>query len=243
MQFLQTRNQILITHNFQELNRPDPQKIEAILNYPAPHNHKQLKKFLGMCNFHQRFIVNYAEHVAPLLQLLCKNTPRKWSAEMQEAFVTLRDKFATTIHLVHPDGNLPYIINTDASAKAIGAVLLQQDREGNMNIVSTASRVLTPTEQSYTTCEQELLGIIFALEKFRIYIFGHKIIFYRDNKSLTFLNRCAITLNRVARGMVNLQQYNIRVTACKGGPQPFGRHNQPKSSRSKCHRDLKFDKT
>jgi len=48
--------------------------------------------------------------------------------------VTLRGKFANTIHLVHPNEHLPYIINTDASAKALGAVLLQQDREGNTNI-------------------------------------------------------------------------------------------------------------
>lgn len=169
--------------------RPDPQRIEAILNYPAPRNQKHLKKFLGVCNFHQRFIVNYADYVAPLLQLLRKNTPCKWSAEMQEAFEALRDKFANTIHLVHPDESLPYTINTDASAKAIGAVLSQQDQEGNKNIVSTASRVLTSTEQRYTTCEQELLGIIYALEKFRIYIYGHKVILHTDNKSLTFLNK------------------------------------------------------
>jgi hypothetical protein len=125
---------------------------------------------------------------------------------MQEAFVTLRDKFASTIHLVHPDENLPHITNTDASAKDIGAVLLQKDREGNTNIVSTASRVLTATEQRFTRCEQELLGIVFALVMFRIYIYGHKVILYTNNKSLTFLKRCAITSNRVARWMVNLQQ-------------------------------------
>ena len=119
-----------------------------------------------MCNFHQRFIVNYVEYVAPLLQLLRKNTPWKWSAEMQEAFESLRDRFANTIHLVQPNENLPYIINADARARAIGAVLMQCDREGNTSIVSTASRVLTQTEQHYTTCEQELLGVIFALEKF-----------------------------------------------------------------------------
>jgi hypothetical protein len=130
---------------------------------------------------------------------------------MQEAFLTLRDKFANTIQLVHPDENLPYIINADANAKAIDAVLLQQDQEGNTNIVSTASRVLTPTEQRYTTCEQELLGIIFAVEQFRIYIYGHKIILYTGNKSLTFLNRWAITSNRVARWIVNLQQYDIEL--------------------------------
>jgi hypothetical protein len=87
---------------------------------------------------------------------------------MQKAFENLRGRFVNTIHLVQPDEDLPYIINTDASARAICAVLSQQDRQGNTNIVSTASRVLTQTEQRYTTCEQLLLGIIFALEKFRI---------------------------------------------------------------------------
>jgi hypothetical protein len=99
-----------------------------------------------MCNFHQRFIVNYTEYVAPPLQLLRKNTPWKWSVEMEEAFVMLRDKYAISTHLVHPNENLPYIINTDASTKAICTALLQQDHEGNMSIVSTASRVLSPTE-------------------------------------------------------------------------------------------------
>jgi hypothetical protein len=51
---------------------PDPQRIEAILNYPAPRNHKQLRRFLGVCGFHQRFIINYASYVAPLLVLLQK---------------------------------------------------------------------------------------------------------------------------------------------------------------------------
>ena len=93
---------------------------------------------------------------------------------------------------------------------------MQQDREGNTSIVSTASRVLTPTEQRYTTCEQELLGIIFALEKFRIYIYGHKVLLYTDNKALTFLNRCAITPNRVARWMLSLQWYDIELRHVKG---------------------------
>ena len=55
---------------------PDPQRIEAILNYLAPRNQKQLRRFLGVCSFHQRFIVNYASYVAPLLVLLQKQS--KW---------------------------------------------------------------------------------------------------------------------------------------------------------------------
>jgi len=60
-----------------------------------------------------------------------------------------------------------------------------------------------------------LLGIIFPLEKFRICIYGLKIIIYMENKSLTFLTGCAVTWNRAARRMVNLQQYDIELRNVK----------------------------
>jgi hypothetical protein len=72
--------------------------------------------------------------------------------------------FANTIHLVRPDENLPLIIDIES----IGTILSQQDYQENTNTVSTASRVLTPKEKRYKTCEKELLAIVLALEKFRI---------------------------------------------------------------------------
>jgi hypothetical protein len=195
---------------------PDPQRIEAILNYPAPKNQKQLRRFLGVCGFHQRFIVDYASYVAPLLVLLQKQNKWRWSVEMQSAFETLREKFAHTIHLIHPDDNLPYSIYTDASGRAIAAVLMQVKEDGEASIVSTASRVLTPTEQRYSTCELELLAIIYGLQKFRIYVFGHKIMLHTDNKSLSFLHKCALTSNRVARWVIELQQYDLKIIHIAG---------------------------
>jgi hypothetical protein len=94
---------------------------------------------------------------------------------------------------MQPDERLPYIIHTDASSKAIGAILMQKDSEGNVNIVSTASRVMNPAEKRYTTCEQELLAVVYALEKFRVYVYGNKIFVNTDNKSLIFLQKCVIT--------------------------------------------------
>jgi hypothetical protein len=55
------------------------QKIEAILNYPRPKNVRQLKQFLGVCNYHHRYILNYAEYVAPLLRLLKQGCKWKWT--------------------------------------------------------------------------------------------------------------------------------------------------------------------
>jgi len=129
--------------------KADPERIEAILRYPVPKNQKQLRKFLGVCNFHQQFIVNYASFVEPLLVLLRKGNKWSWSSTLQNAFEILRDKFADSIHLFHPDENKGYVINTDASGKAIGGVLLQKRDDGHYNIVSTASRVLSAAEQRY----------------------------------------------------------------------------------------------
>ena len=113
----------------------DPQRIEALLSYPTPKNQKQLKRFLGVTNFHQRFIVNYALYVAPLSSLLRKGSKWQWSADMQMAFEILRERFAHTISLIQPDDELPYTIHTDASSRAIAAVLLQKDSAGKTNIV------------------------------------------------------------------------------------------------------------
>jgi hypothetical protein len=77
---------------------PCPKRIEAILSYPHPKNQKQLRQFLGFCNYHHRFTIGYADYVAPLLALLKKGTKWKWTPELQTAFETWRVKFADSIH-------------------------------------------------------------------------------------------------------------------------------------------------
>jgi ribonuclease HI len=106
---------------------------------------------------------------------------------MQRAFEELREKFAYSVYLVQPVDTRNFIINTDASAKAIGAVLMQKDKDGRINIASTASRILAPAEQRCTTCKLELMAIVYALRKFIVYIYGHKITLNTDHKSLIVL--------------------------------------------------------
>jgi hypothetical protein len=127
--------------------------------------------------------VNHAQHAAPLL-LLLKGERWKWTNELQVAFERLRQQFATTIHMMHPMEGQNFSVYTEASKNTIGAVLIQSDGHGESRVISTASRVLTPAERKYTTCEQELLAIVYALQKFRIYVFGHHIKVHTDNKAL-----------------------------------------------------------
>ena len=148
--------------------------------------------------------------------MLKKGVKWKWTAQLQKAFEDLRSQFANSIHLVHPDEELPYSIYTDASKFAVGALLMQTTESGETHVVSTASRVLTATEQQYSTCEQELLAIVYALSKFRIYVFGHKILLRTDNKALTFLQKCTLTSNRIARWVLQLQEYDIEICHISG---------------------------
>jgi len=79
----------------------DPQRIAAILNYLAPRNQKQLRQFLATCGFHRKFVINYADFVAPLSPMLKKGVKWKWTAHLQQAFEELRAQFANSIHLIH----------------------------------------------------------------------------------------------------------------------------------------------
>jgi hypothetical protein len=195
---------------------PDPERIAAILKYPAPRNQKQLRQFLGTCNFHSKFIVGYASYVGPLLPLMKKGCRWAWTAELQSAFETLRANFASSIQLIHPDGDLPYCIYTDACSYGISAILMQQHSNGEKCIVSTASRVLTAAESKFSVCEQELLAVVYALQKFRLYIFGQHVTVYSDNKALSFMKKCNLVSNRITRWIMQIQEYDLEIVHIKG---------------------------
>jgi hypothetical protein len=199
----------------------DPDRIAAILSYPAPRNVKQLRQFLGTCNFHRRFIINYASYVAPLTPLLKQGVKWKWTQESQDAFLKLRESFARSIHLVHPREELPYAIYTDASKLGISSILTQVDESGETLVVSTASRVLSPVERKYSTCEQELLAVVYALQQFRVYVLGHSVTVYSDNKALSFLRRCNLTSGRITRWVIQLQEFDLKIVHIRGANNHF----------------------
>jgi len=109
---------------------------------------------------------------------------------------------------------------------------MQTDENGETCIVSTASRDLTATEQKYSTCEQELLAIVYALNKFRIYVFGHKILLRNDNMSFFIFTKMyynfkqnrdvGSTVTRIWHGDKSHKRYT----------ELSDRHNQPQPCRT-----------
>ncbi|KAL0150494.1 hypothetical protein M9458_054311 [Cirrhinus mrigala] len=117
----------IVSHHGVEM---DKSKIQAVTEWPLPKTVKELQRFLGFANFYRRFIRHYSSIAAPLTSLL-KNKPSKlrWNPAAVKAFECLKTSFTTAPILKHPDPQLPFVIEVDASDCGIGAVLSQ--RHGN----------------------------------------------------------------------------------------------------------------
>lgn len=112
--------------------RPDPGKIDAIQQFPAPTKLKQLRGFLGLCNFYLQI---YTKITNPITKLLKKGYKWKWGPEEQAAFEDTKKLFLESVLLSHPKGGKPYFLQTDSSGYELGGVLYQEDNDGEPLVI------------------------------------------------------------------------------------------------------------
>ncbi|THH07106.1 hypothetical protein EW145_g3606 [Phellinidium pouzarii] len=127
----------------------DPVKLAGIQQWPEPHTVKQLRSFLGFCNFYRRFIPNYSSIAYPLNELTRTNEPWKWNELRTNAFITLKNLFSSQPALLIPDKTKPFILETDASKVASGAVLYQANSNGDLQPCGFISEAFGPAQQRY----------------------------------------------------------------------------------------------
>jgi RNase H-like domain found in reverse transcriptase len=144
--------------------RPDPDNVSAILNLPEPKDVPTLRSVLGMAGYYRDYIPNFARETEPMARLLQKNTPWEWSPECTAAFNMLKQQITSDPVLRLPDPNLQFILTTDWSRLAIGAVLSQKDpHTGFDHPVAYKSRLLSSAEKNYAPTEGECLALIWAI--------------------------------------------------------------------------------
>ncbi|XP_037776259.1 uncharacterized protein LOC119573219 [Penaeus monodon] len=198
--------------------KPKTANIEAILNYQVPNTRKSLMRFLGMVGFYRRYCPNLAEVAAPLTRLTSQKVSFSWTSECQRAFERLKRFLSSDPVLAAPDFQKPFILHTDASDIATGAVLLQEDDEGVLHPVAYHSAKLSKHQLAYSTIEKELLGIITAIKKFECYLYGgaHPVQIFTDHNPLTFLEKNKYSNQRLLRWSLSLQPYHLQVQHIKG---------------------------
>ncbi|CAC5408177.1 Retrovirus-related Pol polyprotein from transposon 297,Retrovirus-related Pol polyprotein from transposon 17.6 [Mytilus coruscus] len=114
----------------------DPEKTTSVHSFVAPKNVKEVRMFLGLCNYYRKFIHNYFKITSPLNQLLHKDQQFKWTDECQRSLEILKIKLTSAPILVFPDFNKEFILHTDASGTAIGYVLGQHDKDKKLRVIA-----------------------------------------------------------------------------------------------------------
>ena len=124
-----------------------PSKVQAICDAPIPQNVSELRSFLGLVNYYQRFVPNMSSLVYPLNQLLGKGVPFQLSSAQDDAFRIVKTKIASADVLTHFHQDLPLLLATDASPYGIGAVLSHRMEDDTERPIAFASRSLSTAEK------------------------------------------------------------------------------------------------
>ncbi|KAL2103518.1 hypothetical protein ACEWY4_000386 [Coilia grayii] len=192
--------------------RPQVGKVEAIKACERPTTKKQVRSFLGLVGWYRRFISNFSERAVPLTELTRKSQPNKvaWTEECEAAFQGLKDSLCREPVLLSPDFNKTFTVQTDASERGLGAVLLQED-DGHLRPVAYISRKLLPRECNYSTVEKECLAIKWALDSFKYYLLGRKFVLETDHRALSWLGRMRDTNSRITRWFLAVQPFDFEV--------------------------------
>jgi hypothetical protein len=190
----------------------DPDKVAVIINLPIPNTVSEVKGFLGHIGYYRRYIYKYATLALPLTQLLKKSgLPPVWTPSCTKAFHILKQKLVSAPILVPPNWDKDFDVYVDASNVAIGSILSQKDDSQHDHPIYFADRQLNTTEKNYSVTEQEALGMIFSVQKFRHYLLGYNFIFYVDHDALKYMINKPQLSGRVARWVLLLQEFNFTI--------------------------------
>jgi Reverse transcriptase (RNA-dependent DNA polymerase)/RNase H-like domain found in reverse transcriptase/Integrase zinc binding domain len=188
----------------------DPKKIEAMLNWPAPKSVKELRGFLGLTGYYRKFVKGYGIISKPLTMLLKKNS-FEWNEVAENAFQELKKAMCQAPVLALPDFHQPFILEIDASATGMGAVLMQAGRP-----IAYFSKILGIKSHTLSTYEKELLALVSAVQKWQHYLEGNFFIIKTDHLSLKYLLEQRLTTPAQHKSLMKLMGLDYAIQYKKG---------------------------
>ena len=192
---------------------PDHRKIVAVQEWPIPTNATEVRQFLGLASYYRRYIHQFADIAKPLNALTQKATAFEWTGECQDAFNSLKRKLTQAPILAYPSFHQsasPFVLQTDASAVGLGAVLEQDG-----HVIAYASRTLNKAEQKYSVIQKECLAVVFALKQFRHYLLGRPFRLITDHEPLQWLSAQKME-GMLSRWALAMQEFCFTIEYRKG---------------------------
>ncbi len=192
-------------------------KVQAINDFPTPKDVKGIQAFLRVVGYFRQFIPDNATTARPLYKLLKKEASFCWGEEHEQAFKAFKKALTDAPVLAFPDFSKEFILTTDASGYAIGAVLTQYDEKGRERLISCHSRTLNDAETRYNTFDKEILAVYYGVEANRSFLWGSKFTIRTDNIAIPYLERNKkADSNRAIRWFIKLGEYDYKVEHKKG---------------------------
>lgn len=193
----------------------DPEKTRAIYEYPRPKDTPSIRAFLGLSGYYRDDIQIFSALAEPLYRCSQRNSDFEWTPNQEFAFEYLKQLLVTAPILSGPDYSAPFTITTDACHLGIGAVLEQPH-----GVVEYASRIFTPAEKNYSTTQQEMLGVVWACQKFH-YIYDQHVVVYTDHQALKSLmdkrfDNSTGARGRLMRWIEELSEQDIEIRDRRG---------------------------
>uniref|UniRef100_W8B0Q9 Retrotransposable element Tf2 155 kDa protein type 3 n=1 Tax=Ceratitis capitata TaxID=7213 RepID=W8B0Q9_CERCA len=189
--------------------KPSEDKVRAVKMFPSPQNKKSLQRFLGLTSYFRRFVEGYAVIARPLSTLLRKDEVFRFAEEQQLAFEQLKSALTKAPVLKLYDAKAETEIHTDASKHGYGGVLLQKDPDDQQfHPIQFISRKTRPEEEKYHSYELEVLAIIQALKKWRIYVIDKRFKIVSDCNAFALTMKKKDVPLRVSRWAMYLQDFD-----------------------------------
>ena len=198
----------------------DPEKIEAVTEWPQPTTVTEVRSFLGFVSYYRRIILNFSRVAKPLNKLLenLEGTPSQkkkvkvcWGPEQQEAFETLQRLCTESPILAYADFKAPFVLHNAVCGDGLGAVLYQV-QDGQKRVIAYASRSLSKSERNYPVHKLEFLVLKWAIiDKFHEYLYCSQFQVYTDNNSLMYVLTTAKLDATGHRWVAALSNYNLSI--------------------------------
>ncbi|KAG8369571.1 hypothetical protein BUALT_Bualt14G0027200 [Buddleja alternifolia] len=182
----------------------DEKKVRVVAEWTAPSKVADLRSFLGLANYYRKFIKGYLKIVNPLTDLLKKDQKWEWTVKCQSAFDLLKQAVSWEPVLKFPEFDKPFEVQTDASDRAIGGVLVQDKHP-----IAFESRKLKDAEMRYSTHEKEMTGVIHCLDAWKHYLLGTKFTVVTDNVANTYFKTQKKLTPKQARWQEFLGEYDF----------------------------------
>ena len=191
------------------------EKLELIRKMPAPRMAKEVKQFLGLIGYYQKFVPHFADISRPLTKLIRHNVVFEWTDQCAKAFNHLRELLMEYPILRYPNPTQGYILYTDASEIGWSGVLTQEhlDEKGKAknHPICYVSGQFRGSQLNWAALTTEAYAIYMSVRRLSFYITDAKVTIGSDHLPLKkFLNKQTMNSN-VNNWVVELEQFRLHL--------------------------------